>query len=280
MTEHVDAALLEPSPQDADPMEQPPAHVYAIGRVEPRFTSVSLEKELAQVVGRAGTAGLTDRQAMRQVLGERGNRYLARRLCWVLMVGGLETYVLLPRDPADFDLLVGTLREDPATTDIDVVVGERLGLASPELCGGMALPLVGFEQLWSFPRNVLLEAIPRPTDLAAEDGQFEQMAGELFDLLLQLADNAGAIDEHRALNYLSVRYPAIYTRTAEAHRSNASLSAVDTRPSRLNGARRIVDVIFSYTHRQTDVTERSFVRVDVTEQFPFLVSRLAPYYDR
>ena len=98
--------------------------------------------------------------------------------------------------------------------------------------------------------------------------------------MTQLADNAGATDEHRALNYLVVRYPAIYARTAEAYAANASLSSVDVRASRLAAVRNIVDVIFSYTHRETDVTEKAFVRVDVTEEFPFLVSRLAPFYDR
>ena len=55
---------------------------------------------------------------------------------------------------------------------------------------------------------------------------------------------------------------------------------MDVRPSRLSGVRSIVDVIFSYTNRQTNVTEKYFVRVDVTEEFPFLVTRLSPYYDR
>jgi len=41
----------------------------------------------------------------------------------------------------------------------------------------------------------------------------------------------------------------------------------------------IVDVIFEHTHRQTEVVERHFVRVDVTEELPFLVShQLLPYY--
>ena len=31
-----------------------------------------------------------------------------------------------------------------------------------------------------------------------------------------MTDNAGATDEHRALNYLAVRYPAIYAKAAEA----------------------------------------------------------------
>jgi len=95
-----------------------------------------------------------------------------------------------------------------------------------------------------------------------------------------MADNAGATDEHRALNYLAVRYPPIYAQTAAAHADNASLTAVDVRRSRLSGVRVILDVIFSYTHRQTDVTEKYFARVDVTEEFPFLVTKLSPYYDR
>jgi hypothetical protein len=59
---------------------------------------------------------------------------------------------------------------------------------------------------------------------------------------------------------------------------NASLTAVDVRISPLSGTRKIVEVIFSY--RNTDVTEKFFVRVDVTEEFPFLVTKMSPYYDR
>jgi len=256
-----------------------PAYVYAIGRVEPRFPSLAVEKELAQVIGRGDSAGLTDREALQRTVSDRANRYLARRLCWVFLVENLETYVLIPREPADLDLLIDAVRSEPGTADLDVIVGQRGPIAPPELCGGLPIPVVVLDQLWSFPRDALLAAIPRPKG-TKDDKRFEQTAGELFDRVMQLADNAGATDEHRALNYLAVRDPAIYARTAEAYAGNASLSSVDVRPSRLAGIRNIVDVVFSYTHRETDVTEKSFVRVDVTEQLPFLVSRLAPYYDR
>jgi hypothetical protein len=55
---------------------------------------------------------------------------------------------------------------------------------------------------------------------------------------------------------------------------------VEVRPSSLRNTRSIVDVIFSYTNRATDFTEKFFVRVDVTESFPFLVTKMSPYYDR
>ena len=55
---------------------------------------------------------------------------------------------------------------------------------------------------------------------------------------------------------------------AEAFARNASLTGVDVSPSPLSGTRNMVDVIFSYTNRNTDVAEKYFVRVDVTEEFP------------
>jgi hypothetical protein len=253
--------------------------VYALGRVEPRFSSLAAEKEFAQVTGRAEAAGLTDREALQAVLSDRANRYLVRQLCWVFLIEGLETYLLGPRDPADLELLVDAVRPRPHPTDLDVIVGVRGPLAPPDACSGLGVPVVVFDQLYSFDRDALLDAIPRPDDVPAKEKQrFRATAAELLDRILQIADNAGATDEHRALNYLAVRYPAIYAQTAAAHAGNASLTAVDVRPSRLSGVRMVVDVIFSYTHRQTDVTEQYFVRVDVTEEFPFLVTKLSPYY--
>src|SRR5262245_23466047 len=80
--------------------------IYALGRIEPRFPRLSVEKEFAQVTGRTDTAGLTDRQVLHSLLSKPENRYLARQLCWVLTIEGLETYMLVPRDPVDFQLLV------------------------------------------------------------------------------------------------------------------------------------------------------------------------------
>ena len=49
------------------------------------------------------------------------------------------------------------------------------------------------------------------------------------------------------------------------------------RPSPLSGTRKVVDVVFSWTNRNTDFTEKYFVRCDMTEEFPFLVTKLSPY---
>lgn len=256
----------------------PPSYVFALGRVGTRFPTPAVEKEFAQATGRSETAGMTDRQAFHEVLSQRQNRYLVRQLCWVLTIESLDTYILQPRDPADFDFLVEAIRPAPTPIDVDVVVGLRGPIAPPQMCNGLMVPIVIFDQIYSFDRDSLIQAIPRP-DSIAED-QFRASSGELFDRIMQLADNAGATDEHRALNYLAVRYPAIYATAADAYGRNSSLTAVEVRPSRLSGTRKIVDVIFSFTNRSTDVTEKYFVRVDVTEEFPFLVTKMSPYYDR
>jgi len=255
-----------------------PSYVYALGRVEPRFPSAGVEKELAQATGRAETAGLTDRQALYDVLSQRQNRYLVRQLCWVFTIEGLDTYILQPRDPVDFDLLVEAMRPAPSPADVDIVIGERGPIAPPEMCNGMMVPIVVFDQMYSFDVPTLIKAIPRPESIAAT--KFKAAGEELFHRIMQMADNAGATDEHRALNYLAVRYDAIYATAAECYGRDCSLTSVEVRPSRLSGVRRVVDVIFAYTHRQTDVTEKYFIRVDVTEMFPFLVSRLQTFFDR
>jgi len=252
--------------------------VFAIGYIEPRFPRLSVEKEFAQATGRATTQGLSDRQALQSVLQDRNNRYLVRQLCWVLTVQGIETYILTPADPADTDLLVQALRASPKPTDLDVVVGIRGPVANPDVCNGLTVPVVIFDQIYSFDRDSLLGAIPKPPNTDGE--KFMAAAGDVFDRIHQQIDNAGATDADRALNYLAVRYPAIYASAASAFAANSSLTSIDVRSSPLSGVRNIVEVIFSFTNRNTDVTDKQFVRVDVTEEFPFLVTKLSPYYDR
>jgi hypothetical protein len=254
------------------------SYVYALGRIQPRFPRPSLEKEFIQATGRTATAGKTDRETLHAVLLKRENRYMARQLCWVLTIQGLETYILSPRDPADLDLLIEAIRPAPTPLDIDVVVGIRGPIAPPELCNGLMVPIVAFDQIYSFDRDTLIKAIPKPEKMTAE--KFRLAAGELFDRISQLTDNAGATDEHRALNYLAMRYHTIYATAADAFARDCSLAAVEARPSRLSGTRKIIDVIFSYTNRNTDFTEKFYVRTDVTEEFPFLVTKMAPYFDR
>jgi len=219
-----------------------PSWIYAIGNIEARFPNLAIEKEYAQVVGRGDTRGLTDKQALHTVLAKPENRYLARRVCWVMTIEGLETYLLYPRDPADLSLLVEAVRESPSPTDLDIVIGSQGPNAPPDICNGLQIPIVVFDQVYSLDRDTLVRAIPKPEKLSAEE--FAPAAAELFDRIMQMADNAGATDEHRALNYLAVRYPAVYSTVSAAFARNASLESIDVLTSPLAGTRNIVEVVF------------------------------------
>ncbi len=252
--------------------------VYALGRVNARFPSLSVEKEFQQIAGRVDTTGQTEGEMFHSVLSQREHRYLLRKLCWVLTIQGLETYLLQPAEPSDLDLLLSAIRPAPSPLDIDAVIGMRGPIASPDRCNGLMIPVVTFDQIYSFDREALIKAIPRPEKI--EEKAFEASARELFERVMLLTDNAGATDDHRALNYLAMRYHAIYKAVADAHGRNASLTGVDVRLSNLSTSRKIVEVVFSFTNRNNEFTEKFFTRVDVTEEFPFLVSPMVPYYDR
>ena len=273
------APMPSPCPTCGGGAGSPVSYIYALGQIETRFPNPSVEKEIAQATGRAETAGQTDRQAFQNLLAQRENRYLARQLCWILTVQGLETYILQPRDPADLDLLIGALRGPPDPVPwISTVIGLRGPIAPAEYCNELMIPIVAFDQIYTFSKDALIEAIPRPERVPA--AQFGPAARELFETIMQMTDNAGATDENRALNYLAVRYPTIYARAAEAFAGQLALTSVDVQPSLLSGTHSIVEVIFSFTHRTTGFPEKSFVRVDVTGEFPFLVTKMSPYYDR
>jgi PatG Domain len=258
-----------------------PSYVYAIGHIEAQFPSLAVEREFAQVVSRYDTSGLTDQQVLHLVLSERENRYLVRQMCWIFSIQHLPTYVVVPRDPGDLELLVNAIRTTATEDDLEVLIGVLGPIAPPEACGGVTLPMVAFDQLYSFGRDDLLNGIPRPDGITKEEKvAFKGIAGELFDRFMQITDNTGSTKEHRALNYLAVRYPAVYFRSLDASLEEKVLSGVEVRSSRLSATQDILDVIFSYTHRRTDVTEQYFVRVDATGEFPYVFTKLQAFYER
>jgi len=263
------------SPQ-AGAQTLPPQCVYVIGHIEPRFPRLSVEKEARQATARAGGSKDTDRETMAKVLRDPNNKYLVRQLCWVLSVLRVETYILIPRD-GDYQPLIDAYRAEPNPGDLELVIGIRGPIANPDMCNGLMVPIVIFDQIYAFDRDSLIKSIPKPKD---GDSRFMKAAGEMFDRIMQQSDNAGSADCDRALNYLAVRYDRVYSLAAEQFAGNASFSGIDCLASPLSGTRKIVDVVFSFTDRSTDVVSKYFTRVDVTECFPFLVTKMSPYYER
>ena len=267
-----------------------PSYVYALGTVSCRFPNQSLDKEyvqaLAHVSDEINTAAMTDRQRFYTVFDyttEKGRKpylYIAQEMCWVLSVENIDTYILSPRAEEQLWELVDMLDSPFATPpmDVDVVIGVRGPIAPPQACNGLQLPIVGVSHTYSFPVDRFVNQLPRPENMS--ESFFQTVATETFYRNMQLADNVGNMDEHRAINYVVLQYPNIYTMTAEQALRNNKLSNVEVKPSPLsgNGARPVMNVIFTYSSTTTKVEEKFYTEVDVTGMYPFLVQSLQPYY--
>jgi hypothetical protein len=260
-------------PQNTTPTR---SYIYAIGRIEARFPSISIEKEFAQALGRAQTKGKTDREAFCQVLSDPDNLYLARQLCWVLRISDVDTYFVVPKYPADMKLLIEALRPSPDRGVLDAVIGTRGPMAPPEMCNGLTLPVVVFDHMYSFDRQSLLESIPKPEKGATN---FAATTGEVWDRIVASIDNTGASEAHRALNYLAMRDPGIYACASDCYARDMALTAIETRPWRISSARKVAELLFVFTERKNQFIEKYAARVDVTDMFPFLVSKISRYYD-
>ncbi len=46
------------------------------------------------------------------------------------------------------------------------MIGMRGPIAPPELCNGLMVPIVVFDQIYSFDRDALIKAIPRPEKMS------------------------------------------------------------------------------------------------------------------
>jgi len=274
----------------------PLGYVYAVGAIEARFPSLDVEKELRQVVTDADTRGISESELLYAVLSRGENLYLAREMCWVFQIAGVDTYILQPRSQVELTDLIAAI--SPNLTDIewDIVIGLRGGNAPPQMCNGLELPVAMVNQVYSFTMTQFIENVPLPRRPGFDPAdpnykenvkKFREAVAQAFTRMRQLADNAGETDEHRALNYVSLRYPNIYSLSYEKENPGtnpgdpvSSLTGVEVLPSRLAGARQIKDIVFTFTNRSTSVEEKYFTRVDVTGQFPFLVSPLQIFYDR
>ena len=199
-------------------------------------------------------------------------RYIARQLRWRLTIEDLPVFVLNPSDPSYFDDLIDALKRPKyakperrgskrtakeavpvhAPTshveDLDVVIG----VAGPQTPEGIAVVV---DQIFQLDRNQLA-----PGGLAC---------------FSQLADNRGLTDEERVCNFLAARY-----KPPPPQVDGYRLSGMRVTPSRLgSGIGRVLRAIYTFSNAAAAEKEY-FVRVDVTHEFPMIVSPMQPYLER
>ena len=121
--------------------------IYALGRLDVRFPSLGLEHEFRQrEAASPRTAGTPTRgERVHGVLG--GNPHLARRLCYVLSVASVPSYVVVPSSSDVLTSMVEAVRMISASDTWVLVVGRRVGQASPTTCAGLMVPVVAADQI-------------------------------------------------------------------------------------------------------------------------------------
>jgi len=261
------------------------APVYGVGRLRGSFPSLGAEREYQALTG-ADPQALVPVADLAQLLAAPDHRHLATQMCWVFESRlGTPGFVVVPRDREDLSLLVASLQDDDV---LHVVVGSPATGGSPFACPvPTGLPAVWPEQFLSFRSDELIEAMPAPSaaggttaDEAAADAaaKWRQVATTLFAWLTQRLDNAGISDQHRALNYLAVRYPAMYHLAYDQQRAGKVLIGLDARGAQ-GQERRAVVVRLTFRNPHTQVVERYHCQVDTHDVLPFVARPFALSYD-
>lgn len=253
--------------------------VYAVGRLRARFPSVAVEREVQALAGSDPQALLAPADVA-ELLSSREHLHLARHMCWVLE-GPLnaEACVVTPRDREDLDTFVVALSDDEDV--VHAVVGSPATAETPFACPvRTGLPAVWADQFLSFKVDEFIDAMPTPPDLGEGHAveEWRQNARSLFNWLTQRSGNLGTSDQHRAMNYLALRYPALYHLTYQQQTAGSLLIGVDARRS-FTADRRAVTVRLTFRNPHTQVVERYQCDADIHDVLPFLAQPLARTYE-
>jgi len=267
--------------------------VYVVGRLAPQAPTIGVEKELATITAGAFQGGELEVGLLRQVLDNPADAYLGRHLCWIVACQDVDALTVMPRDDAEIQRLAGAL--SAAEDVVNVIVGKTVPAASDWPCAAAGLPAVQADQVLAFtlkefaakllgkdsaegePEEDAAEGLKLPGEDEIDDVSFQAVRA-VFLRLTRGAGNRGFTDEHRARNYVAVRYPGFYHAAIQARRDGKVLVGVEAQHSHSAG-RRVVAVRLILRHPRTDITEQYQCLVDATEVLPFLVTGLQPVYD-
>jgi hypothetical protein len=254
------------------PSEQ---YIYALGRIEVRFPSLGIEREFQQremQMPGSKTEKLSRQQRVSGVL--EANQHLAYRVCYLLTMGGIPSYVIGAANWRVRQDLLQALANSERPDSWCVVIGKRGPVSTPAVCGGILAPILICDQVywfglddWRTSLQSSVKAVLQKRKISAE--VFEKTARELFQRVVSSVDNLGFTNAHRALNYLLTQHAGIFLTAAE-HAGQYSLDRIETREIPSMGTRQVVAVILTFLDLTTGVPERLFCRVDVTEEWPFM----------
>jgi len=254
----------------------PHRFVYAVGRLRAEFPDDGVAHEFAQLTG-VDSRALVQAGDLKEALARPESRYLAYHICWVFGgPGGGDVCTVHPRDSHDIDELLDLLGGDD--DDVEALVGAPASPALVSACTAPGLAAVTPDQVLRFTMDEFVAALPAPDAGEGAADRYRQVVRDLFAQLTQRAGNLGTSDEHRALNFLALRYPPLYQLAFRVVGEGKALVGVDPRHATAGG-RRVVSVRLVFRDHRSHLVERYHCTVDVTDLFPFLTSSLSQTFD-
>lgn len=247
--------------------------VYAFGALRSAFPSRSMAEEMTHAVESLHAGGSVARYFTAptgyglELLGQGEYDYLLRDACFILTIGPVDAYLVQPRTYPELYSLIAASNQATTPSVLSAVIGTLGPVAGPEACNGLQLPIVYCDQVVSFERKM----VEHFYDASAGDAR-KLASLPASQLLLQMTDNMGVSPEHRALNYVAVRYPAIYGALERMTQRGFRLIRIEATASASEGAR---DVVFVYQDHDVGQVVEWRCTVDVSGEYPFLVRRLS-----
>lgn len=283
-------------------------NVYAVGTLQARFPSLSVEKEFFQALPSPSTGGSTsdggisfdvsDEVGLLQlnlsqnltgnlytVLSQAENFYIAREMCWSLTnTDGNEIYSIIPASNQRLNELIGAIKPDTNGNLQNYIItgGMKAGFVNPSCMNGDA------------PVVMLVNLLPASTEqivskVTQQDNSVNATYLQgLVDEILSLNANDGMTDHDRALNYVLYNNMDIYLRSYQ-HLYNSNNNGPNPSGYQLvnirtewggSTARKIVRIILDYQGIDSGATQSWYSSVDVTGQFPFLLTGYSRYLQR
>jgi hypothetical protein len=260
--------------------------VYAIGTVEAEYPNVGIEREMQMMASHLKVEEVEpeknvklteDRHWQHAVLSadRKSTRYLARQLSWRLTIEDLPAFVLKPRDCCDIDDLIDCLKR-PKYSKPSGGKGKKEKKTGPDsIAPSFGLP-EDLDVIVGVKGGNTSDGIEVYVD---QIFQRHKVLPHMHEFFSQLLDNYGLTDQDRAYNFLTARYDI--TPKIVDMQKDFGLQGVPTIYSRLSGdTNRIVRVIFTFKSHNGLLEKKYFVRVDVTNEFPVIITPWHPYLDR
>lgn len=257
-------------------IDGPRSFIFSIGSLSLRFPSVAIENEFRQRERMTVARGtkLPESVIKRSILVLRENEHLARNICIVQSITGIPAYIVLPATAHVLDQLLSAL-EKSSDAVWTLLIGRSGGMAPPTACNGILAPYLICDTVYVFTLDELLENLSKivtaiVTTRKWSKETFKKTSEEVFRQIVNIPDNLGANDGHRALNYFATQHPGPYIAVME-RTGHALLHRIDTLVSDGPAGQILVTIVMNFVDRMTGVPERLATTIDVTEEWPFVV---------